>query len=44
MVKHLHVTLDEDEHDRITETKNQTGMTWREYILEATEMIEDEYE
>lgn len=40
MVKHLHITLDDAEHERITAVKKDAGMTWREFLVAASEAFQ----
>lgn len=40
MVKHLHITLDDAEHERIAELKDDAGMTWREFLVAASDAFE----
>lgn len=40
MVKHLHITLDDTEHERINAVKNDAGMTWREFLVAASDAFE----
>lgn len=42
MVKHLHITVDDAEHERISELKDSAGLTWREFLLEASDAFESQ--
>ena len=37
MVKHLHVTLDDDDYERLREVKDKHGGTWEEWLLDQLE-------
>lgn len=40
MVKHLHITMDDSEHERIAGLKDQEGLTWAEFLSEASDAFE----
>ena len=37
MVKHLHVTLNNDDYERLREAKDKHGGTWEEWLLDQLE-------
>ena len=37
MVKHLHVTLSDDDYERLREAKDDHGGTWEEWLLDRLE-------
>ena len=40
MVKHLHITLDDADHERALSVKNERGWTWREFVVRAADALE----
>jgi hypothetical protein len=42
MVKNLHVTLDDTDFEKVKEVKDDLGMTWEEFVLEATDRLAEE--
>jgi len=40
MVKHIHATLDDDDHERVEAVKDELGVTWEEFIIQAAEQFE----
>lgn len=41
MVRTLNVTLDDGDFERVEAVKDDLGYTWQEFILEATEALEE---
>lgn len=39
MVSTINTTLDDDEADRIKDVKGELGLTWPEFLSEATDAI-----
>jgi hypothetical protein len=37
MVKHLHVTLNDDDYERLKDAKDDHGGTWEEWLLDRLE-------
>jgi hypothetical protein len=44
MVRTLNVTLDDDDFAQIESVKEELGLTWKEFMIEATEALEERSE
>lgn len=44
MVRTLNVTLDDADFEYVESVKDDLGLTWKEFLLEATEAIEERTE
>jgi len=40
MVKNIHATLDDDDHEQVEAVKDELGVTWAEFIIQAAEQME----
>jgi len=40
MVKRLNVPLDDSDYERVSEVKNELGLTWEEFLIEAANCLE----
>jgi len=41
MVSHIHFTVDDDVADRAKRVKDERGLSWPEFLEEATEVLEE---
>jgi hypothetical protein len=41
MVRTLNVTLDDSDFERIKAVKEDLGLTWQEFVLQATDALEE---
>ena len=41
MVRNLNVALDDDDYERASAVKEDLGLTWEEFVVEATEALEE---
>ncbi|MFQ3319399.1 MAG: hypothetical protein ACI80F_001463 [Natronomonas sp.] len=41
MVRTLNVTLDDGDFEHIKDVKEELGLTWQEFILQATEALQE---
>lgn len=44
MVKRLNVALNDDDFQKVKSVKDDLDMTWEEFVLEATECLQDDHE
>jgi hypothetical protein len=42
MVKHLHVTLNDDDYERLKAAKDEHGGTWEAWLLDRVETTPDD--
>lgn len=44
MPRTINVTVSDTEFERLNDIKDEFGMTWREFVVEAGSCLEDHYE
>lgn len=41
MVRNLHATLDDDVYQEVKDVKDELGLTWEEFVVEAAECLQE---
>jgi hypothetical protein len=44
MVRHVHAVLNDDDFERVDETKDELDLAWDDFLIEATEMLREEHD